>query len=175
MQQIDNEKFGKFITELRKEKNLTQKELANQLFVSDKTVSKWERGASFPNVVLLIPIAECLGVSVTELLMGEYLDRHDMIQHDDVDNMVSYSLESSVKAMVSYNKRKWKIIWGISCFIVILECLYLLVSTYPLEHIRGIACVSGVMMIFALWACVYARELPSGTTSRKRTHKIDKF
>lgn len=44
--------------------------------------------------------------------MGEYLDRHDMIQHDDVDNMVSYSLESSVKAMVSYNKRKWKIIWG---------------------------------------------------------------
>lgn len=161
MQQIDNEKFGKFITELRKEKNLTQKELADQLFVSDKTVSKWERGASFPNVVLLIPIAECLGVSVTELLMGEYLDRHDMIQHDDVDNMVSYSLESSVKAMVSYNKRKWKIIWGISCFIVILECLYLLVSTYPLEHIRGIACVSGVMMIFALWACVYARELPS--------------
>ena len=69
---------------------------------------------------------------MTELLMGEYLDRHDMIQNDDVDNMVSYSLESSVKAMVSYNKRKWKIIWGISCFIVILECLYLLVSTYPL-------------------------------------------
>lgn len=53
---------------------------------------------------------------------------------------------------------------GISCFIVILECLYLLVSTYPLEHIRGIACVSGVMMIFALWACVYARELPSFMT-----------
>lgn len=46
MQQIDNEKFGEFITELRKEKNLTQKELADQLFVSDKTVSKWERGVS---------------------------------------------------------------------------------------------------------------------------------
>ena len=40
MQQIDNEKLGKFITDLRKEKNLTQKELADQLFVSDKTVSK---------------------------------------------------------------------------------------------------------------------------------------
>lgn len=53
MQQIDNEKFGKFITELRKEKNLTQKELADQLFVSDKTVSKWERGASFPNKRIL--------------------------------------------------------------------------------------------------------------------------
>ena len=46
MQQIDNEKFGKFITELRKEKNLTQKELADQLFVYDKTVIKWERGVS---------------------------------------------------------------------------------------------------------------------------------
>ena len=46
MKQIDNEKFGKFITELRKEKNLTQNELADQLFVSDKTVSKWERGVS---------------------------------------------------------------------------------------------------------------------------------
>ena len=110
---------------------------------------------------MLIPIAECLGVSVTELLMGEHLDRNDMIQHDDVDNTVSYSLESSVKALVSYNKRKWKLIWGVSCFIVVLECLYLLVSTYSLEHIRGIACVSGVMMIFALWACAYAKELPS--------------
>nr|WP_297672206.1 helix-turn-helix transcriptional regulator [Thomasclavelia sp.] len=46
MQQIDNEKFGKFITELRKEKNLTQRQLADQLFVSDKTVSKWETGVS---------------------------------------------------------------------------------------------------------------------------------
>lgn len=46
MQQIDNEKFGKFTVKLRKEKNLTQKELADQLFVSDKTVSKWERGVS---------------------------------------------------------------------------------------------------------------------------------
>lgn len=50
MQQIDNEKFGKFITELRKEKNLTQKELADQLFVSDKTVSKWERGNDASNI-----------------------------------------------------------------------------------------------------------------------------
>lgn len=161
MYTIDNDKFGKFITQLRKEKNFTQKELADQLFVSDKTVSKWERGASFPNVVLLIPIAECLGVSVTELLMGEHLEGNDMIQHNDVDNMVSYSLESSVKAMISYNKRKRKLIWGISCFIVVLECLYLLVSTYPLEHIRGITCVSGVMMIFAFWSCFFAKELPT--------------
>lgn len=46
MYSIDNEKFGKFLTEIRKEKAMTQKELAEKLFVSDKTVSKWERGLS---------------------------------------------------------------------------------------------------------------------------------
>ena len=58
MDQISNEKFGLFVTELRKKKNLTQKDLAEKLYVSDKTVSKWERGLSMPNVVLLIPIAD---------------------------------------------------------------------------------------------------------------------
>lgn len=54
MYQIDNEKFGKFLSEMRKEKSMTQKELADKLFVSDKTVSKWERGNSMPNVTLLM-------------------------------------------------------------------------------------------------------------------------
>ena len=58
MYQISNEKFGLFVTELRKKKNLNQKDLAEKLYVSDKTVSKWERGLSMPNVVLLIPIAD---------------------------------------------------------------------------------------------------------------------
>ena len=67
MYQISNEKFGLFVTELRKEKNLTQKDLAEKLYVSDKTVSKWERGLSMPNVVLLIPIAD----TVESWLMDE--------------------------------------------------------------------------------------------------------
>ena len=46
MDQISNEKFGLFVTKLRKKKNLTQKDLAEKLYVSDKTVSKWERGVS---------------------------------------------------------------------------------------------------------------------------------
>ncbi|WP_242957902.1 helix-turn-helix domain-containing protein [Lachnoclostridium sp. An118] len=67
MYQIDNEKFGQFLSDLRKEKSMTQKELADRLFVSDKTVSKWERGNSMPNVTLLIPIADVLGITVTAL------------------------------------------------------------------------------------------------------------
>ena len=67
---IDREKFGAFLAQLRKERGLTQKELAERLFVSDKAVSKWERCQSLPDVALLLPLAEILGVSVTELLRG---------------------------------------------------------------------------------------------------------
>ena len=68
MYQISNEKFGLFVTELRKEKNLTQKDLAEKLYVSDKTVSKWERGLSMPNVVLLIPIADFFNTTATSVI-----------------------------------------------------------------------------------------------------------
>ena len=67
----NNEKIGKFICELRKSQRLIQKDLANKLGVTDKAVSKWERGLSYPDIELLIPLANILGVSTTELLMGE--------------------------------------------------------------------------------------------------------
>ena len=68
--EIDKERFGAFVSGRRKALGLTQKELAARLFVSDKAVSKWERGQSMPDIALLAPLAECLGVSVTELLEG---------------------------------------------------------------------------------------------------------
>ena len=52
---IDKQKFGTFIAMLRKEKGITQKELAEQLFISDKAVSKWETATSVPKIDLLIP------------------------------------------------------------------------------------------------------------------------
>ncbi|MDO4876503.1 MAG: helix-turn-helix transcriptional regulator, partial [Oscillospiraceae bacterium] len=65
------EKTGQLITELRKEKGLTQKQLAEALNVTDKAVSKWERGLSFPDISMLEPISELLGVSIMEILAGE--------------------------------------------------------------------------------------------------------
>ena len=65
---LQKTEFGNFVSSLRKEKGITQKELARQLFVSDKAVSKWETGQSIPDVALLIPLAEILGVTVAELL-----------------------------------------------------------------------------------------------------------
>ena len=54
---LDKEQFGSFVAQLRKEKGLTQKELAQRLFLSDKAVSKWETGNSLPDVSLLVPLA----------------------------------------------------------------------------------------------------------------------
>lgn len=67
---MENGKMGPFIRRLRKERGMTQKELAAVLGVTDKAVSKWELGASLPDVALLLPLAEALGVSATELLAG---------------------------------------------------------------------------------------------------------
>lgn len=65
------EKTGRLIAACRAEKGLTQQQLAEKLFVTDKAVSKWERGKSFPGVELLEPLGKELGLSVTELLSGE--------------------------------------------------------------------------------------------------------
>ena len=62
---------GAVIRELREKNNMTQAELAERLFVSDKTVSKWEMGKGYPDITLLEPIAQALRVSVTELLSGK--------------------------------------------------------------------------------------------------------
>lgn len=68
---MDNNKIGKFITTLRKEKGLTQKELGDKLFVTDKAVSKWERGLSLPDISLLKKLAEILDVDVIDILEGK--------------------------------------------------------------------------------------------------------
>ena len=68
---MDAEKFGAFIAAARKEKNMTQKALAEKLHVTDKAVSRWERGLGFPDIHTIEPLAEALGVSLLELLHAE--------------------------------------------------------------------------------------------------------
>lgn len=71
---MDQVKTGQFIKTIRKEKNLTQREVAERLNISEKTVSKWETGNGLPEVSLMLPLCELLGISVNELLSGERLD-----------------------------------------------------------------------------------------------------
>ena len=68
---MDNTQFGQFVAQLRKERELTQKELASQLHVTDKAVRTWECGKGFPDLKLLEPLAQVLDVSLVELLQGE--------------------------------------------------------------------------------------------------------
>ena len=77
MFEIDKKTFGIFLAEQRKAKGFTQRELAEKLFISDKAVSKWERGLSMPDISLLVPLAELLDVSVTEPVSYTHLRAHE--------------------------------------------------------------------------------------------------
>lgn len=68
---MDANKIGAFIKELRTEKNMTQKDLAEVINCTDKAISRWETGKGVPEVSLLIPLSKTLNVSVNELLSGE--------------------------------------------------------------------------------------------------------
>ncbi len=70
---MDQQKIGQFIAEMRKEQGLTQRELAEKLLITDKTVSKWECGKGLPDVSLMMPLCQILKISVNELLTGRRL------------------------------------------------------------------------------------------------------
>jgi len=104
---MDNEKFGNFVKELRKEKNLTQKELAEKINITDKAVSKWERGLSFPDITMLNILSKELDVSVEELLNGERIKESEKAEQIDVEKAVKEALD---KANHKEEKRKKKIL-----------------------------------------------------------------
>ncbi len=87
-------KIGKFIVVLRQEKGLTQKELADKLFITNKAVSRWETGKGMPEASLLIPLAKILDVSVNEILLGERLVGEEL---ERKSNQVIISLIESAK------------------------------------------------------------------------------
>ncbi len=95
MFQIDKERLGGFVAACRREKGLTQKQLAQQLYVSDKAVSKWERALSLPDISLLQPLAQALGVSVTELLEGRRLPQDQELGLEQAEELVGKALSFS--------------------------------------------------------------------------------
>lgn len=116
MFEIDKQKFGAFVSALRKEKGLTQKDLAERLFISPKAISKWETGVNIPDTSLLIPLADMLGVSVTELLMCKRMEVNEVMDSEKVEGIVktaiAYSEENPERAY--QQNGKWGIIYGLS-------------------------------------------------------------
>ncbi len=88
-------KIGNFISEERKKKGFTQVELADRLGISNKTISKWERGNGFPEVSLLLPLCGELGISVNELITGERIAEEEYRKKAE-ENMVEIIKKSKV-------------------------------------------------------------------------------
>lgn len=87
---MDYEKIGKFIATSRKKQGLTQKELANLLNITDRAVSKWERGKGCPDVSLLEELSKILNVSIIELLKGEKINNREKIKKEELLYSMNY-------------------------------------------------------------------------------------
>lgn len=123
---MDNIQFGAFVAQLRKEQDMTQKELADKLNVTDKAVSKWETGKGFPDVKLLEPLAQALGVSLVELLQVERSEKESLTM-DEAEAVVSQAMDQSQKATARRYLRLFR--WcltggGILCALRLLPYLY---------------------------------------------------
>ena len=98
---MDQIKTGKFIADERKKKGYTQRQLAEQLGISDKTISKWERGNGFPEISLLLPLCNELDLSVNELLTGERISE-DRVSGESGGEYGEFSERSTGKQEENY-------------------------------------------------------------------------
>ena len=124
---MDQIKIGKFIGKVRKEKDMTQRELADALFISDKTVSKWECGKGLPEVSLMMPLCDALDITVNDLLTGERVS--DLNYKEKAEENMMNLMEENQK-----NKKIW--IAAIICAIVtiIAVCSIVVIAAYIEMH-----------------------------------------
>ena len=133
---MDAVKFGKRIAELRKQKGLTQKELAARLHVTDGAVSKWERGINFPDLALMQPLAAALDSSVIQLL-----------ELEDATNQEVANTMSALSAQEKESLRKeikLRAILNIAIGLILLACLVTASILFKNHNIYGMA--QGVTM-----------------------------
>ena len=91
---MDSQKFGTFIAQCRKDKKMTQADLAAKLNVTDKAISRWERGVGFPDINTIEPLAAALDVSVAELMKSERIDESEMsiaMNNEIVNNALNFA------------------------------------------------------------------------------------
>lgn len=111
---MDQVKIGNFIAFLRKEKNLTQRELAAHLGITDRAVSKWENGRGLPDLSLLVPLCEVLGITVNELLCGERIEKEDLPEKAQ-DTLLDALTDSHKKAKTT----KWRLLALLSAIVLL--------------------------------------------------------
>lgn len=132
---MEEKNIGAFICSLRKEKNMTQKQLAMQLGITDKAVSKWERGLSYPDITLLEPLAEIFGVTTGELLGGARaaVAAAENAPESPVPVLVLEEKQKAVDEVIEYSKKSIHrnrkqlknillVCWTVCCLISVVVC-----------------------------------------------------
>ena len=155
---MDQIKIGKFIASMRKEQSYTQRQLADMLGISDKTVSKWERGNGLPEVSLMLPLCETLRISVNELLSGQRLtdSEYKNKAEENMMNLVKEKEESRKKIVLS----------AAVCFLTILSGVTLVLLSGVLEMemwLRVLLAVIASIVIAGGIAVAVVLDLSAGT------------
>ena len=139
---------------------MTQQELADRLFLSNKAVSKWERGQSLPDIALLTPLADILGVTVAELLKGERLAGETM-DNQEVDNLLSQALQLSEETGEKRRRtrKRWQTLWWRSLIVSLCESAFLVWRGEDLEVLASsVFLIQGLCLLFGIWTCFCIKE-----------------
>ena len=151
---MDQIKIGRFIADCRKQNKLTQTELADKLGITDKAVSKWERGIAMPDSSIMLEVCEILGVSINELLSGERLSAENYV-HKAEEKLLSIQQE---KERSDKKLLRLEIIW--SCFSLLAFFVMTLIGAFLLENTLHTAygiiliCVGVITILATAFICL---------------------
>lgn len=99
---MNQEKIGKYIFELRKEKNMTQEQLSEKMGVTNKSISRWENGITMPDISMLVQLSEILDTTLPELINGRKMTKDELLaQKETINNLIKLETENQV----GYNQK----------------------------------------------------------------------
>ena len=159
-------KIGKFIASCRKEKNLTQEQLAEQLYITDRAVSKWERGISLPDADKMLDLCNILGINVNELLNGERIDMKDYDKKNE-ELLIELAKQEEIK-----NKKLLLAMWVILISSTIFYTGVLLISAITLGEGFEFGVITVVSTLILVCTCFFALklEVDAGYYECKKCH-----
>ena len=150
---MDQVKIGKFLSDERKAKGYTQKQLSELLGISDKTISKWECGNGFPEASLLLPLCNELEITVNELLTGERISQQNYKKkaEENMVNMIREKEENKQKLLLTTMIGVISTITFLTLLLVV--CFYTDVITLPIKIVLMVIAISvfGVGLYVAMW------------------------
>ena len=150
---MDQVKIGKFLSDERKAKGYTQKQLSELLGISDKTISKWECGNGFPEASLLLPLCNELKITVNELLTGERISQQNYKKkaEENMVNMIREKEENKQKILLTTMIGVISTITFVTLLLVV--CFYTDVIILPIKIVLMVIAISvfGVGLYVAMW------------------------